>query len=161
MNAWNDEYSPRKGLKSPRNFPLPGSDDEADDHGDSRPTSNIESPRKSPVKKDREGVQARKAFEAQKQANADAFLCEIDEKVGNGQVQRLVATTGGVKLNWSRKLNSTAGRAHWRRESTKVTNTDGTISTTYKHTASIELAEKVIDDMGTTLPSNVVSARSY
>jgi predicted SprT family Zn-dependent metalloprotease len=51
-----------------------------------------------------------------------------------------------VKIIWSKKLNSTAGRASWKRECSRTKMPDGTIDKTYKHFASIELAEKVIDD---------------
>lgn len=58
----------------------------------------------------------------------------------------MTAATGGIKLLWSKKLNSTAGRANWKREGTKTRDETGNITTSYKHIASIELAEKVIDD---------------
>jgi SprT-like family len=54
--------------------------------------------------------------------------------------------TGGIKVIWSKKLNSTAGMAHWRRESVITTESNGTVTKTYRHHASIELATKVIDD---------------
>ena len=56
-------------------------------------------------------------------------------------------STGGIRVIWSKKLSSTAGRANWRREAIRSKNADGSIrDTTYRHHASIELAEKVIDD---------------
>lgn len=58
----------------------------------------------------------------------------------------MTAATGGIKLIWSKKLNSTAGRANWKREGTKTRDEAGNVHTSYKHIASIELAEKVIDD---------------
>lgn len=58
--------------------------------------------------------------------------------------------TGGIKIVWSKKLSTTAGRANWRREGLRSKDADGTLSTllSYHHHASIELAEKVIDDEG-------------
>ena len=54
-----------------------------------------------------------------------------------------------MKLIWSKKLNTTAGRANWKRETTrsKTLGPDGKPTTPiYRHHASIELAGKVIDD---------------
>lgn len=80
---------------------------------------------------------------------ATAFLAEVDSVVGEGQVASMTASTGGIKIVWSKKLSSTAGRANWRREAVKSKNADGSVSTAiYRHHASIELAEKVIDDEG-------------
>lgn len=88
----------------------------------------------------------RKDFEARKHALAESFLAELDQTMTSGQVAELSKSTGGVQLVWSKTLNSTAGRANWRRESTKSKSRDGTVTTTHKHHASIELASKVIDD---------------
>jgi len=145
VNAWNDEHSPNKALRSPRKISALDVGDEGDD---SLRDSSGKSPEKSPRKKTREEIQARKMFEAQKQTIAELFVRELDNRVCGGEVQRLASTTGGIKLEWSKKLNSTAGRAHWRREGTKMCGEDGTTTTTYIHTASIELAEKVIDNEG-------------
>jgi len=73
-------------------------------------------------------------------------LKELDNKITNGEIAQLTCITGGVAIIWSKKLNSTAGRANWRRESTTKKYADGRIDKTYKHHANIELAEKVIDD---------------
>lgn len=64
----------------------------------------------------------------------------------NGQVQQLAKSTGGVRFIWSKTLNTTAGRANWKRETTKTRQPDGSVTVVHKHHASIELAEKVIDD---------------
>jgi len=62
----------------------------------------------------------------------------------------MAESAGGIKIMWSRKLNSTAGRANWKRETLRSKPVDGSTSsattTTHRHHASIELAEKVIDD---------------
>jgi hypothetical protein len=146
INEWNDQYSPRKTVISPRKnrFVTPPLDDESDQGYQSPSTS----PRKaqSPIKKDKKAIEAKKAFEASKQSMAEAFLKELDNKITNGQIAELAASGGGVKIIWSKKLNSTAGRANWKRECTRTTQPDGTIEKTYKHFSSIELAEKVIDD---------------
>lgn len=139
VNDWNDQYSPQKTLKSPRKLKFLKEDALAS------PTS---SPRKSksPSKTTRAERDVKKDFEARKHGVAEKFLSELDEVVTGGKVKELAATTGGVHFVWSKTLNSTAGRANWRKETTKTRKLDGTVEITYKHHASIELAEKVIDD---------------
>ena len=86
-------------------------------------------------------------WETRKHILAGEFLAELDHRITDKQVFSLSASTGGVKLIWSKTLTSTAGRANWRRETTKTRQADGTVTATaYKHFVSIELAEKVIDD---------------
>jgi len=98
------------------------------------------------VRNDKSTLQAKKAFEAKKYKLAEDFLHELDETITKGKIAELAASGGGVKIIWNKKLNSTAGRANWRRESTQVTHSDGSVDKKYKHIANIELAEKVIDD---------------
>ena len=67
-------------------------------------------------------------------------------------------STGGIRIIWSKKLSSTAGRANWRREISRSKNADGFVSNTFhRHYASIELAEKVIDDEGQLSPNQITS----
>ncbi|KAK6609031.1 hypothetical protein H4I96_02962 [Botrytis cinerea] len=92
---------------------------------------------------------SKKAFSLSKHAIASDFLLELDTKITSGRIAELSASTGGVQIIWSKKLITTAGRANWKRETVKsplTTNTDGKAPTTFRHYASIELAEKVIDD---------------
>jgi predicted SprT family Zn-dependent metalloprotease len=139
VNTWNDEYSPQKPLMSPKmnRKALQGDSD-----------SPSASPRKSqsPAKKTRAEMDAKKDFENKKHKLVEGFFTELDDKITDGKIGELAVLTGGVKFIWSKTLNSTAGRANWKRETTKLRNLDGTITTTQKHHASIELAEKVIDD---------------
>lgn len=147
INDWNEQYSPKKKLKSPRKFRLHSVDDDEDELSPSE--SPRRSPAKSPAKKDKEAVLRQKAFDEKKQQLATSFLAEVDQTVAQGQVAALAESTGGIKIIWSKKLSSTAGRANWRREHIRSKNADGTVSTTtQRHHASIELAEKVIDDKG-------------
>ncbi|KAG5985309.1 hypothetical protein E4U55_006789 [Claviceps digitariae] len=89
---------------------------------------------------------SKKSLQAARQSLAVAFLSELDEKVAKGQIAELTRTTGGVQLNWTKSLNTTAGRANWRRETVREKQSDGKIlHEEYKHHASIDLAEKVID----------------
>ena len=77
------------------------------------------------------------------------FLAEVDRTITNGQIASMADSTGGIQIIWSKKLLSTAGRANWRREAIRSANAGGSVSnTTHRHHASIELAEKVIDNEG-------------
>ncbi|KAI9052538.1 hypothetical protein LZ554_003881 [Drepanopeziza brunnea f. sp. 'monogermtubi'] len=132
VNDWNDEYSPLKVLQ-PKPNPLP---------------KEHLYPKKSPGKLDREAKEAKKAFSQTKHALADSFLTELDAKITNGEIARLAASTGGVKIIWSKKLNTTAGRANWKRETVKPAPGSTDVKLIHRHHATIELAEKVIDDEG-------------
>ncbi|EME39984.1 hypothetical protein DOTSEDRAFT_56306 [Dothistroma septosporum NZE10] len=139
VNDWNDQYSPQKPLKSPRKLKLQPNDEPG------TPTTS-QAKRNSPTRRTKAELEIRKDFESRKHALAKCFLSELDLTVTSGKVAQLSASTGGVQLLWSKTLNSTAGRANWRRESAISKCRDGTITTTHKHHASIELASKVIDD---------------
>lgn len=137
INDWNDQYSPSKECQSPRKLKK---------MSDLARASPVQSPRQSPTKRTKAEMQARKDWELRKHDVAEAFLKDLDEAVTQGRVKELASSTGGVRFIWSKTLNSTAGRANWRRETTKTRQLDGTTTATHKHYASIELAEKVIDD---------------
>lgn len=147
INEWNDRHSPEK-ISSRGRPKISHSINEADAlsispeiAGESLPTS--------PAKKDKQAVQRRKLFGERKHATAVSFLKELDEKITGGQITALACSSGGVHIVWSKKLISTAGRANWKRETLRSRSSDGvTASTTYRHHASIELAEKIIDDEG-------------
>lgn len=88
---------------------------------------------------------------ARREDLAGSFLAELDDAITQGRVGALAASTGGVKLVWSKTLTSTAGRANWRRETTKTRDPKSSqpsqaLASTEKHYATIELATKVIDD---------------
>ncbi|KAF7943215.1 hypothetical protein EAE96_011150 [Botrytis aclada] len=140
VNDWNDQYSPMKTLqpisKPKLQPPL---------------TSGGKSLFKKPpsFKAPRIDKDSKKAFSISKHTIASDFLLELDTKITSGRIAELSASTGGVQIIWSKKLITTAGRANWKRETIKsplTTNTDGKSPTTFRHYASIELAEKVIDD---------------
>ena len=142
INDWNDRYSPQK-LRSPRKLFSVREDD--DEEAEFLPPG---SPSKSPRKRDRGAIERRKAFNEKKHSIAQEFLMTLDEKVAQGKVAAMAESAGGINIVWSKKLNSTAGRANWKREALRSKNADGTSATTYRHHAFIELAEKVIDDEG-------------
>ena len=89
--------------------------------------------------------QTRKDFEAAKRDTAAAFLKELDDTITGGRLAELAASTGGVKLNWSNKLNTTAGRANWKRETVRG-GAAGQADVQHRHHASIDISEKVIDN---------------
>ena len=142
INDWNDEFSPRK---PPR--PMPKL--QQGKYENSSDGALLFSPTKrSPVKQDRAALEVKKAFTQRKHELAESFLAELDSKITDGQISKLSESTGGVKIIWSKKLNTTAGRANWKRETIKPSKgLDGKSDhATYRHHAAIELAEKVIDD---------------
>jgi predicted SprT family Zn-dependent metalloprotease len=172
VNAWTDEYFPKKILASPRKHHYLSSQPpstseipvEDDDIFTPKPMITPSTPRKSPTKSSttaasRAVAATRKAFDTTREAIATDFLTELDTKITGGNIARLTASTGGVKIIWSNKLNTTAGRANWKCEtirsrlptcSTTPSTTDGLSNVaetiTYNHHASIELATKVITD---------------
>ena len=151
INEWNEQYSPAKLLQSPRKDRFLSLD------SDEEQVSPCESPRKSPTKsatKPRKEDERRKLFEKGKNALAISFLAEVDEVIGDGQVASLAESTGGIKVIWSKKLSSTAGRANWKKELVRSKTVDGAApAQTERHHASIEMAEKVIDDEGENVKS--------
>lgn len=177
INDWNDEFSPKKApAPSPAKRGLArfqiwdDSDEEEEDDtlrtSDSLPSpclspqkgkSTIKSPEKEEKKRlameKRAATTLKKAFDSRKGQLALDLLRELDEKVADGQLQKLSSSTGGVKITWSKTLRSTAGRANWKRTVTKLSgspikgNNPDTSDPGVKvqHFASIELAEKIID----------------
>ena len=145
INDWNDQYSPKKTPKSSRRNKLISLDNSDEDISPS--ASPRKSPLKSPSKRDKGDLEKRRLFNDRKHGIATSFLAEVDEIISGSQVAKLAESTGGIKIIWSKKLSSTAGRANWRREAIRHRSLDGTVSTnTHHHHAVIELAEKVIDD---------------
>ncbi|KAL0936687.1 sprt family metallopeptidase [Colletotrichum truncatum] len=131
VDEWNEEHSPKK-------LALPSAQKSSAKSPVKARTSRAESTKRRETKK---------SFEKRKHDVALAFLRELDDNITQGRLQLLAESTGGIKINWSSKLNTTAGRANWRRETVRSKLSDGTDnSVTHRHHASIELAEKVIDD---------------
>ncbi|KAI0382596.1 SprT-like family-domain-containing protein, partial [Hypomontagnella monticulosa] len=136
--AWIDKHAPEK-LASPQKTSDPSLSLNAQDVKDKIKRKYGTSPEKR---------DARKAFDATKEQLAQDFLCELDTRITDGQLARLTKDTGGLHIAWSNTLNTTAGRAHWKckTQSTRVQRPDGSTGevTTQQHTASIELASKVL-----------------
>ncbi|KAF6219346.1 hypothetical protein HO133_005171 [Letharia lupina] len=154
VNDWTEQYSPRKIVESPHKFRLPSMDK---DEELSPAECPHKVPMKSPAKKDKKVIEQRKLFDEKKHELGTVFLAELDQTITNGQIASMAQPTGGVHIIWSKKLSSTAGRASWRREAIGSKNDDGYVSnTTHRHHASIELAEKVIDDEGQFSPNHTI-----
>lgn len=154
VNDWTEQYSPRKIVESPHKFRLPSMDK---DEELSPAECPHKVPMKSPAKKDKKVIEQRKLFDEKKHELGTVFLAELDQTITNGQIASMAQSTGGVHIIWSKKLSSTAGRASWRREAIGSKNDDGYVSnTTHRHHASIELAEKVIDDEGEISPNHPI-----
>ena len=155
INEWNEQYSPRKALQSPRKAKF--SSVESGEEDVSPCESPRKSPTKSPSKKCRKEDERRRLFEKNKHALANSFLAEIDEVIGDNRVSNLADSTGGIEVIWSKKLSSTAGRANWKREAVRSRTAVVNVSAPMvRHYASIELAEKVIDDEGETFKTSSV-----
>ncbi|KAG7293850.1 hypothetical protein NEMBOFW57_003910 [Staphylotrichum longicolle] len=145
VDDWNDEHSPRKQL-----FPDALAARQKSPTKEHNPEKTSQ---KTAAAKKTSEREAKKAFEKAKHELAERFLQELDTTITNGKLAELSASTGGIKLIWTNKLNTTAGRANWKRETIRSRHPDGTAAgpdsttaTKHKHHASIELAEKVIDD---------------
>ncbi|KAJ2982961.1 hypothetical protein NQ176_g1049 [Zarea fungicola] len=120
VDCWNDDHSPRKAVKAALRSPMK---------------------RSNPIKT------GKASFEAVKSQLAIEFLGELDASITGGKIAELAESTGGVRIEWSKTLSTTAGRANWKKETIRTTPSDGSEpSISYNHHASIELAEKVIDD---------------
>jgi hypothetical protein len=166
INEWNDRHSPTREPSFQREKKKTRSVDDDDKssktHSSIPPQSPPLSPRKQPTttatkkkkKEDQPEVQRRKKFNAEKHELASSFLQEIDQTITDGKITSLASSTGGIRIVWSNKLQSTAGRAHWKGDAISVETGTGDGGGTrlekkeYRHHATIELAEKVIDDEG-------------
>ncbi|KAJ5976169.1 hypothetical protein N7481_009876 [Penicillium waksmanii] len=158
--AWIDQHSPEKPLGRTVIELLQDFDDSETDDTGRDSTSSVEprstptvmqkqpkTPSKTALKKaeaeKNRAVKARRlSFNNKKDDFAQTFLTVLDNAVAEGKVCQMAIVTGGVKITWSKTLQKTAGRAQWRGE--RIRDKDGHVS--YKHHASIELAERIIDD---------------
>ncbi|KAK3347479.1 SprT-like family-domain-containing protein [Neurospora tetraspora] len=146
VDDWNDEHSPKKEL-----FPSstkPPSSEEATNSPDKKkkPARRAQpSPQKAAALLARESRLARQAFDAHKHSLATHFLALLDARLTSSRLSALTASTGGIKLVWSKTLNTTAGRANWKKESiTTRPSSEQDANKEVKHHASIELATKVL-----------------
>ena len=71
-------------------------------------------------------------FAVEKVYQAEDFVEDLDKKLTGGQIAKLTAFTGGVKILWNRQFTTTAGRA--------------TCRVGFYPSATIELSDKLIDN---------------
>lgn len=137
---WNDEHSPRKQL-----FPDAIA---ARQKSPTKDKSNKVSLKVTEPKMEL-GPEVRRAFNQTKQEIAEQLLQELDTTITNGELGRMTALTGGIKIIWSNKLRSTAGRAIYKMVPALNQGPRGAVSSDAsqdQHHASIELSDKVIDN---------------
>lgn len=147
VNEWNDIHSPTKEIKLKREKSLCSTSD--DDELRSYPSFPSRSMALSPSKKNQLEIQRRKKFNENKHELASSFLHQLDQTITHGKIGSLAASAGGIHIVWSKKLQSTAGRAHWKADALFSESLDGPrMKTGYRHHAKVELAEKVIDNEG-------------
>ncbi|KAL4811120.1 SprT-like family-domain-containing protein [Aspergillus unguis] len=159
-NNWIDSHSPRKITSLLKEF------DQSDEDSETIPKrSRAEKPakplsktalKKAETEAKKAAIARKKSFDNRKVAFADDFLKALDDAVSGGEVQKRAAETGGVRIVWSKTLQTTAGRANWRRDRAVVDSEpvtparaspgNETPPVTTKHYATIELAERIIDD---------------
>lgn len=98
-------------------------------------------------KQNRKEIESKRLFKKEKHEIAQAFLAQLECKVGSGLISKWTASTGGIQIVWSKRLRTTAGRALVRRRRVQRDSCPGEKSTT-GYTATIELSEKVLDNEG-------------
>ena|SRR5271156_3544885 len=69
---------------------------------------------KAPTQKVSNATKAEKEFLKSREQIAIDFVREIDDKVMDGKLGQATGATGGVKLVWSTRFRTCAGRAHWK-----------------------------------------------
>jgi predicted SprT family Zn-dependent metalloprotease len=169
VNQWNEHHSPMKPLVSPKKQKwrddivkmmdgIALSDNDSSSDAPSPTTSPRKKATRSPTKKlvpppseepDVKALRAtRKAFAERKHALALSFLQDLDTTICSGRIASLSASTGGIKLIWSKTLKTTAGRATWKREQVRLRTGPNAsdFEIEIRHHCTIDLAEKVIDD---------------
>lgn len=99
--------------------------------------------KKAEAEKNKAAKARRLSFNNKKADFAQNFLVVLDDAVAGGKVTQIARSTGGVNITWSKTLQKTAGRAQWKGE--RIRDKDGR-TTSIKHHACIELAERIIDD---------------
>ncbi|KAE8356886.1 SprT-like family-domain-containing protein, partial [Aspergillus coremiiformis] len=153
-NDWIDRHSPRKLQNFLQDFEEADHEVDSDIMPGSRATQQAaKAPsktalKKAEIEKKKAALARKKSFDNKKTAVAEDFFKVLDDQVTGGQIQAMAQETGGVQILWSKTLQTTAGRAQWKREKQRtsgtMSGTDGASSP--RHCATIELAERIIDD---------------
>ncbi|KAL4874512.1 SprT-like family-domain-containing protein [Aspergillus karnatakaensis] len=160
-NDWIDKHSPRKESVMLEEFDYSESDSETmpkrlEVKPKAKPPSKT-ALKKAEAEAKKAALARKKSFDDRKAGLAEDFLRALDDAVSGGEVQRRSEDTGGVRIVWSKTLQTTAGRANWKRDRPTTENgplTDFSSSSgsetpsarVVKQYATIELAERIIDD---------------
>ncbi|KAF7588302.1 hypothetical protein BBP40_005900 [Aspergillus hancockii] len=154
-NDWIDQHSSRKTQNFLQQFEESDNEVDVDVMPRNRETKKqAKAPsktalKKAEIEKKKAALARRKSFDNRKAAIAEDFFKALDDHVTGGQIQQLAEETGGVPIVWSKTLQTTAGRANWKREKLRVEGgmePQTLAASSSKHHASIELAERIIDD---------------
>jgi hypothetical protein len=86
---------------------------------------------------------AKRVFLETRERIAIDLVRAIDEQVMGGKLAASTSATGGVKLEWSTRLRTAAGRAHWSRARSRSLG-----QTEEQHNLKIELSTKIITSEG-------------
>lgn len=140
VEDWNDQHSPAKQLFPSKPPPPPPPPRPPLPTTTSKPPSSSSFSSSSPAKKTASERQSLKEFETNRLSLAETFLSLLDTRITSSQLSTLSASTGGIKIIWSRTLATTAGRANWKRETFRPPNSPPV----FRHHCSIELSTKVI-----------------
>ncbi|KAI9788620.1 MAG: hypothetical protein M1816_006766 [Peltula sp. TS41687] len=137
INKWNDQHSPRKPPFSKKS----GLMDLTQDSSRGGPSQTTF----YPLQKSAEEIKAKRLFDMNKDGIARAFLAELDEKLTNGRISNLTASSGGVKIIWNKKMHSSAGAAM---TLPYLVSRDGFPGEGFPDgfQAQIDLSEKLLDD---------------
>ncbi|KAL4892624.1 SprT-like family-domain-containing protein [Aspergillus ambiguus] len=147
---WIDQHSPQKLDKFLEDFAEDSEDDKTEKDLMPRRRVTKKEPKgpsktalkKAEVEQRKAALARRKSFDGKKAALAEDFFKVLDDAVTGGKVQQLAEETGGVQISWSKTLQTTAGRASWKREKQAQPDQASRLS---RHHATIELAERIID----------------
>ncbi|KAF9888359.1 1,3-beta-glucanosyltransferase gas1 [Aspergillus nanangensis] len=148
-DAWVDQHSPLKLDKVLQDFE--DSEDEVDTDFMPRLRETKKGPKalsktaikKAEIEQRKAALARKKSFDTKKASVAEDFFKVLDDAVSGGKIQKLAEETGGIRITWSKTLQTTAGRASWKREKQLKPGVEAPLSS--KHHATIELAERIID----------------
>jgi hypothetical protein len=133
-DEWVDQHSPQKTMSISEistEIARLNSNKKALLDAASPPTKNaaLKTPKAPTKRAEAAERRERRVFEDTKQSVAEAFLKDLDSKIGKGIVSRAYAHKGGIQLRFNARLLTTAGR-------------------TFPVAGDIELSPKVITNFG-------------
>ncbi|KAH8435016.1 SprT family zinc-dependent metalloprotease [Aspergillus melleus] len=102
--------------------------------------------KKAETEQKKAAIARRRSFDNKKADVAEEFFKTLDDVVTGGKIQQMAAETGGVRITWNKTLQTTAGRASWRRERSMSPPREGQSVASQKQFAGIELAARIIDN---------------